>query len=1518
MFKILLTFACFNKHKTLPTAIHPIIALFCITALILSSIGNVWASPQIASSTRPALHPAQLQQVMPGAQSTPPPQAVFTSDVTTGLAPLVVHFYDRSTNVPIAWHWDFGDGATATEQHPTHTYRTPGGYHVTLTVTNAAGSTTLIRKTYIIANSEPVIDPPVTPEPPSAFENPLPAPESDKAPATPNAIAAPTAQQATDPSKSVLQSPANGATGVNNPTTTLETCVADPNGDNLTVTFYGRDIAPMNVPDFTIVALPDTQNYYTSSATSAPSFLAQVQWILDNRASRNIVFVSHLGDVVDDGSVPGAGQADAQWETADGIMQNIESQSLTGLLDGIPYGIAVGNHDQGPTFGDPSKTQLYNQHFGVTRFAGRQYYGGHLGSDNDNSYQLFSVGDLKFIVIDIEFDDKTDRPETFAWIHNLLQTYPDRWAILSAHAYLLAGGSLSTQGTRTWDGVKDNPNLFLILSGHWTGESRRQQTGYHGNIVNAMLSDYQGRSNGGDGWFRYLEFSGDSSKVVVHTYSATREEYEEDSSSFFDMDFDTPADGPMRRPFQIIAQQANVPSGSCTTATWNNLVANHPYEWYVGVSDSPTDANDVQVFSDRATFSTDANAVNTLSFSSATYSVDENNGTATITVALNRANSQSVTVAYATSNGSAVDGSDYTGVSDVLSFGTSSTSQSFTIPIANDTMDEDDETVTLTLSSPTNATLGGPATATLTIIDDDPAPIVQWSKSNYSSAENGAAATLTAQLSAASSRTVTVKYATSNGTATAGDDYSSTTGTLTFAPGETSQSFAVSINDDALDEEDETVTVTLSNPNNATLGSPTSATLTIVDDDPTPTVQFSTADYAIAEDGGSATISAQLSAPSSHAVTVAYATSNGTATAGADYVAASGALTFAPGESSQSFTLTISDDAADENDETVNLTLSNPNNATLGGIANATLTIEDNDGQPTVQFSKATYQEDEDNGTATITVKLSAPSTLPVSIDYASADGDATANSDYLPASGTLTFAPDATSQSFTVSIQNDTLDEADETVLLTLSRPTNAMLGARDAATLTVVDDDPAPAVQFSKADYYGDENDGPVTITALLDAASGRTVTVAYATHDATATAGSDYTAVAGTLTFAPGVTSQTFTVPVQSDDLDEEDETVALTLGEVTNGAAGALMAATLTIKDKNGQPHAYFDHNAYIVDEGAGTATMTVLLTAVSARPITLDYATSDGTATAGSDYTVTNGTLTFAPGETSQSFAIPILDDQLDEVDETILVALRNGNNVTIDEPKTVTLTINDQGDQPTLAFTDATYSVTENVGTASVTVALNTAAAHAVTVNYATSDGTATAGSDYAATHGTLTFNPGETIRTITVSIQDDPRDEHDETVLVQLRELSNAKPGAQWVATLVIADDDEPPTVNFSSATYMVSSYTPSIPVSVTLSAASELTITVDYTSTVARVTGKNGAVRSGFTPASGTLIFAPGETSKHFDLTILPEWLDDTEVVLALVLQNATNAVGGAGSSATVIIRNETPYKLFLPLVY
>ncbi len=241
----------------------------------------------------------------------------------------------------------------------------------------------------------------------------------------------------------------------------------------------------------------------------------------------------------------------------------------------------------------------------------------------------------------------------------------------------------------------------------------------------------------------------------------------------------------------------------------------------------------------------------------------------------------------------------------------------------------------------------------------------------------------------------------------------------------------------------------------------------------------------------------------------------------------------------------------------------------LIGIDDITISSEPRTSPGVLQFDTATYTVDEFAGTATITVTRTTGTVGAVSVQYATSDGTATAGSDYTTSAGTLNFADGQGSATFTVPITNDATQEPDETVILTLSNPTGgATLGTPNPATLTIVDNDAPGVLQFSTANFRRGENGGTATVTVTRTVGTGGAVSVQYATSDGTATAGSDYTATSGTLNFAAGQASATFTVAIADDTVLEGGETVNLTLTNATGGATlGTPATAILTVLDND---------------------------------------------------------------------------------------------------------------------------------------------------------------------------------------------------------------------------------------------------------------------------------------------------------------------------------------------------------------
>ncbi|MGI8653732.1 MAG: ExeM/NucH family extracellular endonuclease [Pyrinomonadaceae bacterium] len=390
----------------------------------------------------------------------------------------------------------------------------------------------------------------------------------------------------------------------------------------------------------------------------------------------------------------------------------------------------------------------------------------------------------------------------------------------------------------------------------------------------------------------------------------------------------------------LTAVKVSDPAHGSVTLNSNGSFTYTPAAGFSGADSFTYKANNGTFDSNTATVNINVAGGGTIQFSVAAYNTREQDGTAIITVTRTGGASGAATVRYATSDGTATAGADYTAASGTISFADGDQqSKTFTVPIINDTVNEPTETLNLTLSNVTgSATLGTPSTATLMILDDDAAPTLAINDVSQTEGNTGTTAfTFTVMLSGSTSQTVTVNYATADGTATAGSDYTTTSGTLTFAPGETSKQITVQVAGDTQNEPDETFFVNLTNAVNATV-SRAQGTGTISNDDAV-FVQFNQAAYAISENDGSILITVTRTGDTSQAASIDYATNDVTAKQKSDYTIALGTLQFAAGQTTKTFSLLVNPDSYIEGAETLTITLSNPVNASLGGQTTAVVTI---------------------------------------------------------------------------------------------------------------------------------------------------------------------------------------------------------------------------------------------------------------------------------------------------------------------------------------------------------------------------------------------------------------------------------------------------------------------------------------------------------------------------------------------------------------------------------------------------
>jgi hypothetical protein len=392
------------------------------------------------------------------------------------------------------------------------------------------------------------------------------------------------------------------------------------------------------------------------------------------------------------------------------------------------------------------------------------------------------------------------------------------------------------------------------------------------------------------------------------------------------------------------------------------------------------------------------------------------------------------------------------------------------------------------------------------------------------------------------------------------------------------------------------------------------------------------------------------------------------------------------------------------------------------------------------------------------------------------------------------------------------------------------------------------------------GDTGQANATFTVTTSETSATPITVQYATADDTARQPGDYTSTSGTLTIAPGTTSNTILVPVQGDRLDEVDERFLVNLSSAS-GATISDSSATGTITDDDPAPTLSVTDASRT--EGNVDLSFTVRLSAAGGRDVTVNYATADGSARAGQDYNATSGTLTIPAGSTTRTVRVRVREDSLDEPSETLRLNLASPSGATISDG-TGTGTIADDDAAPALTIRDASAREGQPAG---LVVALSRASGRAITVRFATEPGTAASGSDFRAVSGTLTIAPGATSATVFVATVGDRRDEPAETFRVRLSRATSSRI-SDATGTVTIVDDDPPPNARPRPFAFRAGPRLGAL-VRFTLSEPARVTFTVQRRTRLGRWvgvpgrlvrTGRAGANAFRFTGAIGGRRLDPG----------------------------------------------------------
>jgi len=743
-----------------------------------------------------------------------------------------------------------------------------------------------------------------------------------------------------------------------------------------------------------------------------------------------------------------------------------------------------------------------------------------------------------------------------------------------------------------------------------------------------------------------------------------------------------------------------------------------------------------------------------------------------------------LTVNY-TVSGTATSGADYQALSGTATIPAGQSSVTVPVLVTDDAASEADETVVITLASGAGYTVGTPGSATLDVFDDDLR--VTGIAGEGNPAEPGTNGRFVVTFAApAPSIGLTVRY-TVSGTATNGSDYEELSGTLNVPAGATSATIPVTVIDDPRSEAPETVIVTLGRNRGYILGTATSATLTIADNDIRRATIVADGNPAEPSTDGGFLVNLAAPAPST-GLTVRY-TVSGTATAGTDYQALSGTLTVPANATSARIPVAVIDDTEADANETVIVSLVQSPGYVIDTPNSATLTIGDDEPAPdlsaTIEAGTAPA-EPSTNGSFVLRLSGAAPSGG-VTVNY-TVGGTATNGVDYELLSGSATVAAGQTGVTVPVRVLDDTRSEGPETITLALASGTGYAVGTPAQISLTLADDD----IRFANVTVRGNAAE-PATngsfVVTLAAPAPSTGLTVRY-TVGGTASAGSDYQALSGVLNIPANATSAVIPVAVIDDDRSESSETIVLTLGQSSGYVVGTQNSATMTIADDDIR----FANVNVGTSAGEPATNGSFVVTLAAPAPstgLTIRY-TMGGTAIAGNDYEALSGTASIPAGGTQATIPVTIIDDTLYEPNDTLVITLGQNPGYVIGTQNSATMTLGDND------VRTATVRLRANAGEPNIhgnfIVELNGPAPSTGLIVRYTIGGTATPGADYQALTGELTIPAGGTSGLIPITVIDDALVEPYETIVVTLGRSLGYVIGTQNTAQATIRDDEPRP----------------------------------------------------------------------------------------------------------------------------
>ena len=859
-------------------------------------------------------------------------------------------------------------------------------------------------------------------------------------------------------------------------------------------------------------------------------------------------------------------------------------------------------------------------------------------------------------------------------------------------------------------------------------------------------------------------------------------------------------------------------------------------------------------------------------------SILENGGVSTVTATLNHASSRwtRVTVSAAVSPALAADFTLSDNTTLTIDADATASSGTVTITAVNNDIHDPNKTVTVSGSTAGGSGIAAPSDETLTIVDDEDPPTVTLHLSQSLITENQGVSTVTARLSHPSNVATTVTVAVAAVLPARAADFTlSDNTTLTIAAGDTSSTGTVTVTAVDNDVDDfnnkKRVTVSGSATGGPDIAAPSDKTLTIVDDESRPSTELHLTPDSIGEDGGVSTVTATLSHPSNLPAIVQVSVAAVLPARAADFVLSDDVLlTIAPGDTQSTGTVTITarNNSVDAPDKTVSVS---------GGTLSAnlapevvTLTIEDDEDEPTVTLQLSTSLISENGGMSTVTATLSHRSSADTQVTISEIEGGVT-----LSDNKTLTIAAGDTQSTGTVTIAavDNNIYEMGSVKSVMVTAVADNYLGVVQSSSvrLRIVDNERMPTATLHLTPNSIGENGGSSTVTATFSHASIEATTITVSAVAGLSAVAADFVLSENKiLTIAPRETQSTGTVTIIAIDnnIDSRNKTVIVG-GQTLSGVN--LAAHALTIEDDEKAPTATLHLTSPSIGEDGGSSTVTATLSHPSSEATTLTVSAAGANAADG-DFTLSdNSTLTIDAGDTSSTGTVTIaaVNNGVDAPDKEVTVAASASNTLRVNAPADLTLTIKDDDEAPTVTLHLSPKVIDEDGGVSTVTARLSHPSSVVTTVTVVAAAVSPTAETDFALSDNkTLTIAAGATTSTgvVKVTAVGNGVDAPDKKVTVSGSAAGGTDIASPSNKTLTIVDNEGLPTAKLHLTSPSIGEDGGSSTVTATLShPTNSVAVVRVFATKVFPTRSANFALSD-----NKLLLIAPGETQSTGTVTI------------------------------------------------